>query len=133
MIDREKIIKGLELCANISPDGCLMLCPYKDEKDETYSGFCEQVLKQDALTLLKECEQRRRLEVHNIGNVDIPDGVTMEQFYAIMDNVAQALIHTDKGESWPYTEAQRDYEASIEMAEYCERYEQTYNPEDGNM
>lgn len=30
-------------------------------------------------------------------------------------------------------EAQRDYEASIEMAQYCERYEQTYNPEDGSM
>ena len=31
----------------------MMLCPYKDEKDETYSGFCEQVLKRDALELLK--------------------------------------------------------------------------------
>ena len=30
-------------------------------------------------------------------------------------------------------EAQRDYEASVEMAEYYERYEQTYNPEDGSM
>ena len=30
-------------------------------------------------------------------------------------------------------EAQRNYEASVEMAEYCERYEQTYNPEDGSM
>ncbi len=30
-------------------------------------------------------------------------------------------------------EAQYDYEASIEMAEYCEHYEQTYNPEDGSM
>ena len=30
-------------------------------------------------------------------------------------------------------EAQRDYEASVDMAEYCERYEQTYNPEDGSM
>lgn len=30
--------------------------------------------------------------------------------------------------------AQRDNEASVEMAEYCERYEQTYNnPEDGSM
>lgn len=56
MIDREKVMTGLELCTNISPDGCLMLCPYKDEKDETYSGFCEQVLKQDALALLKEQE-----------------------------------------------------------------------------
>lgn len=58
MMDREKLITGLELCTNISPDGCLMLCPYKDEKDETYSGFCEQVLKQDALALLKEQEVR---------------------------------------------------------------------------
>lgn len=56
-MDREKVIKGLELCTNISQDGCLMLCPYKDEKDETYSGFCEHVLKQDALALLKEQEQ----------------------------------------------------------------------------
>lgn len=60
MPDREKVIKGLEVCTNISPDGCLMLCPYKDEKDETYSGFCEQVLKQDALALLTEQEERIR-------------------------------------------------------------------------
>ena len=50
----EKVTTGLELCTNITPDGCLMLCPYKDEQDETYSGFCEHVLKQDALKLLKE-------------------------------------------------------------------------------
>ena len=56
MAELEKVIKGLECCTNISPDGCLMFCPYKDEKDETYSGFCEQVLKQDALALLKEQE-----------------------------------------------------------------------------
>ncbi len=30
-------------------------------------------------------------------------------------------------------EAQRNYEASVEMVEYCERYEQTYNQEDGSM
>ena len=57
MPDREKVIKGLELCTNITPDGCLMLCPYKDEKDGTYSGFCEHALLQDALTLLKEQEE----------------------------------------------------------------------------
>ena len=54
MADRQKVITGLELCTAISQDGCLMLCPYKDEQDETYSGFCEQVLKRDALELLKE-------------------------------------------------------------------------------
>ena len=29
--------------------------------------------------------------------------------------------------------AQHDNEASVEMAEYSERYEQTYNQEDGSM
>lgn len=28
---------------------------------------------------------------------------------------------------------QREYEAAVEMVEYCERYESTYNPEDGSM
>ena len=50
----EKVIKGLELCTEMTQDGCMMLCPYKDEQDETYSGFCEHVLKRDALELLKE-------------------------------------------------------------------------------
>lgn len=54
MADREKVITGLELCTDISQDGCKMLCPYRNEQDETYSGFCEQVLKRDALALLKE-------------------------------------------------------------------------------
>lgn len=30
-------------------------------------------------------------------------------------------------------DTQRDYEADVEMTEYCERYESTYNPEDGSM
>ena len=30
-------------------------------------------------------------------------------------------------------QGQRDYEAAVEMAEYCERYEPTYNADDGSM
>lgn len=30
-------------------------------------------------------------------------------------------------------DTQRDYEAAVEMAEYCERYEPTYNADDGSM
>lgn len=30
-------------------------------------------------------------------------------------------------------QAQREYEAAIELQQYCERYEPTYNPEDGSM
>lgn len=59
----------------------------------------------DALELLKAQEARHRLEVHNIGNVDIPEGVTWEQFHAVMNNVVDAMEHTDRGESWPYEEA----------------------------
>ena len=59
----------------------------------------------DALELLKTQESRHRLEVHNIGNVDIPEGVSWEQFHAVMNNVVDALEHTDRGESWPYEEA----------------------------
>lgn len=54
----EKVETGLELCTHISPDCCLMLCPYKDEQDETYSAFCEEVLKHDALKLLKEQQEK---------------------------------------------------------------------------
>ena len=59
----------------------------------------------EMLQLLKAQEARHRLEVHNIGNVDIPEGVTWEQFHAVMENVVAALEHTDRGESWPYEEA----------------------------
>lgn len=80
-----------------------------------------------AIKALEKQEAYHRLQVHNIGNVDIPDGVTKEQFSAVMNNVVDALEHTDKGESWPYDEAASD------MRDYCERYEPTYNPEDGSM
>lgn len=77
MIDREKVIKGLETHLNRTCE----LCPYEE-------GFnCIDPLLCDALALLKAQDQ----------------------------------------------EAQRDYEAAVEMAEYCECYEPTYNPEDGSM
>lgn len=55
----------------------------------------------------------------------LPDrsNVVMEYLNSLTD--ALALLKEQ--------EAQRDYEASVDMAEYCERYEQTYNPEDGSM
>lgn len=61
----------------------------------------------DIITMLKEQEDRHRLEVHNIGNVDIPEGVSEEHFYLVMNNVAEALQHTDKGESYPYEDTGR--------------------------
>lgn len=97
MADFEKVIKGLEHCGQPTEcDGC----PY----DTGMAGGCFTRLKMDALALLKAQEKRQALEVHNISNVDIPDGVTEAQFYAVMNNVVEALEHTDRGESWPYDE-----------------------------
>ena len=95
MIDnelREMVIEGFEMSyrySNVDEDNTLV----------------PQQLVLDAIALLKAQESRHRLEVHNIGNVDIPEGVTWEQFQAVMENVVDALEHTDRGESWPYEEA----------------------------
>ena len=101
---REKVIKGLECCG--AYDYKCNVCPYQDDGGAE-DGCCSDELKTNALALLKAQEQRHRLEVHNIGNVDIPEGVTEEQFYAVMSNVVDALEHTDKGEAWPYDSERR--------------------------
>ena len=103
---KEKIIKGLNCCLQ---DDCEE-CPYYEE--EAYAFECDGIchrkdMMQDALLMLEAQEQRHRLEVHNIGNVDIPEGVTEEQYYAVMSNVVDALEHTDKGEAWPYDSERR--------------------------
>lgn len=99
MADREKVIRGLDCCIGYCDEETG--CPYFDIDD------CDEKLRADALTLLKAQEARHRLEVHNIGNVDIPEGVTWEQFQAVMSGVVKALEHTDRGESWPYDEDRR--------------------------
>lgn len=53
------------------------------------------------------CEKWNRrydeaLRVHNIGNVDVPEGVTWEQYQEVMTGVIRALEHAEKGEAWPY-------------------------------
>lgn len=51
MINREKVIKGLELCAE-GPVGCQKECPYKCDFG------CRSTLARDALALLKAQEPR---------------------------------------------------------------------------
>ena len=93
MADREKVIKGLEqFITDFKP-----FCGNKADWQKI----------SDALALLKEQDARHRLEVHNIGNVDIPEGVTEEQFQAVMSNIVAALEHTARGESWPYDDEGR--------------------------
>lgn len=54
-MDREKVIKGMEMC--ISPDECSPNdCPYY-ERPNNESGLCWDRLMTDALALLKEQEK----------------------------------------------------------------------------
>lgn len=107
MPDREKVIAGLEHC--ITDEPCCrqkyITCPYTPRK--TGDDNCARALAKDVLALLKEQEGRHRLEVHNIGNVDIPEGVSEEHFHLVMNNVVEALKHADKGESYPYEDTGR--------------------------
>ena len=54
MIDREQVIRGLELCVSHDSDKCYK-CPYHPQCQEYYYT----ALKEDALTLLKEQEPKR--------------------------------------------------------------------------
>lgn len=67
MIDREKIIKGLECCKwsrqNINPEKVMCNeCPYKDKtimNAYTVWQSCTNILAGEALALLKEQEQKQ--------------------------------------------------------------------------
>lgn len=110
MADLEKVLNGIEHCIkkldsvidNTHGFDCIS-CSYF-RKCESIGYLVGLPLMRDALALLKAYKQRKALEVHNISNVDIPDGVTEAQFHAVMYNVVEALEHTDRGESWPYDE-----------------------------
>lgn len=113
----EKVIKGLAACRW---DECEK-CQYHGQSD------CFEELLADALALLKAQEYI--------------DAIPVEWLREKMRNADAAgawhNVDTIKWliESWQKQEqdAQQNYEAAVEMTEYCERYEPTYNEEDGNM
>ena len=102
MANIEKVITGLELCTEITQDGCLMLCPYKDEQDETYSGFCEQVLKHDALQLLREYKE-------------------------IINSDKTASLNTEAYDCWPYDSSYCAMCSGKETCETLKRYNESEN------
>lgn len=57
MIDREKVIKGLEHCLEIEGDGSCVGCPYDDDCF-VENVECGEPMMRDALALLKEQEPR---------------------------------------------------------------------------
>lgn len=51
----------------------------------------------------------------------------------LISRAALEILLNDWKKEQETQERKRDYEAAVEMAEYCERYEPTYNAEDGSM
>lgn len=96
MADREIVMRGLWCCLHA---GNCDKCPEADNLTYGTSGQCVENLIKMAYELI---EGQHRLQVHNIGNVDIPEGVSEEDFHKVMNNVVDALEHTERGESWPY-------------------------------
>lgn len=163
MTDMEKVIKGLECCA----DSCRYGCPYNDIDQD-----CQTVLCMDAIALLKAQEPRvmTREELEDWDAAVFFEVFETNMYYALIENIEltagmdgeYVLVNVVPGEhhrhiwggehygsiwrcwtSKPTKEqreatpwnvhSQREYEAAVEMAEYCERYEPTYNAEDGSM
>lgn len=70
MPDREKVIKGLEICSH--PGGCRSECPYYEKE----GAECSYWLLKDALELLNE-QEPRVLTFEEVQN-DCPDYVYLE-------------------------------------------------------
>lgn len=149
-ISLEKVIAALEACSLIDKSDCS-----KCYLDSPGFGFaCRDQLMRNALYLLKaqECTsvepKRPELSDETKAELDKMDAVEM------LSNIADICVDWDGyrtanglggliNEIWAYArygadklmkeQSQRDYEAATEMTEYCERYEPTYNPEDGSL
>ena len=59
MIDREKIVKGLELCIMITRTNQCLKCPYGKEERNSVK-WCTHGLHLDVLALLKEQEESEK-------------------------------------------------------------------------
>jgi len=52
MVDIEKVKQGLRCCDTTNCNDC----PFNNEKDETYPGFCQHVLNHDSLSMIEELQ-----------------------------------------------------------------------------
>ena len=73
MVDREKVLKGLECCQECSGYTCRNCCPYYDRNEPESQPTCTCRLAHDALTLLKVQEPVKPV-------FDAGDGKTIGQF-----------------------------------------------------
>ncbi len=148
MAEWEKVIEGLERLreyANnevhpvVSPDNWSIYCGLMDLIDE---------IEEDTLALLKAqepiearlhlCESCTKLYPEcdaTADGIEFGCGVGNDNVIGCMAYVNRWKAQEPRVMTLEELKAddQRDYEAAVEMTEYCERYEPTYNPEDGSM
>ena len=100
MIDREKVISGLECCVTLR-GGTMWRncenCPYKGNRDE---GTCISILPlmEDALALLKAdqaqlVEQRKRLEAIADIAIDYDGYRTAEDLMSLIDEIREIALN----------------------------------------
>ena len=149
--EREKVIKGL-MCIAGDVVFCAH-CKYSDVNGSGRGDRCKRDCAKDAIALLKAQEPRLVTELDFNGAdkdgyipawteekdgdmycecipkaaITDPDGIGVLRYWTSRPTDAQR-----EKVKWDAQE-QRDYEAAVEMAEYCERYEPTYNADDGSM
>lgn len=152
-ISLEKVIKGLECCTQHG-SMCGSDCNgYWGWTDDSHTGMellgeyrtkcsygncetgCVKTLARDTLVLLKTQEPiEARLHLCESCTKRYPDCNSDYIEFGCgfgNDNVIGCDAYTNR---WVVDhDCQRDYEAATEMTEHCERYEPTYNPEDGSM
>lgn len=88
MTDREKVIKGLEMCA--ADESCKNdECPYYALE----AGYCETQMARDALTLIKELMRIQEPRVMTLEELEDWDGAVFfeacetDMYYALIENV----------------------------------------------
>ena len=136
----EKVIKGIECCRR----GFCFSCPYNDGVDENTE--CKQKWADDAISLLKTQEPQWTSVKDHYPTATTEYQVALSTggvigawwFNGEKDFIVGDTVITNNVTHWAPllkhpSETQREDEAASDMRDYCERYEPTYNPEDGSM
>lgn len=110
-------------------DGRALLTPYGlriyCSTQATADCICKLEEEMNALFAFKSYFDNLYGDGLNVANFHL-NGAT-EPFDNFYDSAMEEYENAKRADT------QRDYQAAVEMTEYCERYEPTYNQEDGGL
>ena len=103
MIDRERVIRGLERCTSVGYDSCAG-CPYSNSMDLPEGGGCVDATQKDALALLKEQEPKvmtleEAINGNQVGYVEFryhPDCGWVKCDFTLPDDEVALMLSTTK-------------------------------------